>query len=507
MSKASSPAEPWDLLVIGGGINGVGVARDAAGRGWRVLLVEQDDLAAHTSSASTKLIHGGLRYLEHGDFALVRKALAERARLLASAPHLIQPLRLVIAHHPAMRPAWMIRLGLWFYDHLAGRGGLPPCRAVDLRTDALGAWLQPHLSRGFEYADGWTDDARLVVAVAQDARERGADIRTRVRCTAARPATPGPGWVVDLCDAEGRRYTEYARVLVNAAGPWAQEVLVGPLGVSGATQRKLRCVRGSHIVIRRRMPDTRGLLLQAQAGRVLFVLPYEGDFTLIGTTEVDVGEASRHEQASPEDIAYLCAQASRWLREPVQPEEVVWHYAGVRPLLDGGGAGAAGALTRDYRLELGGGVTAPWLTLWGGKLTTFRRLAEEAVDKIGPVLGAKRPAWTAQAKLSGADRNLGDEAFTVAAQASWPWLPAALRQRLLRTYGPRLGALLAEARCLEDLGAEVAPGLFECELHYLVRETWARCAEDVLWRRTKLGLHLSAAERDQVACWFQRLSS
>ncbi|MEX8521364.1 MAG: glycerol-3-phosphate dehydrogenase [Leptothrix ochracea] len=501
MSKVRSPAEPWqpwDLLVVGGGINGAGIARDAAGRGWRVLLVEQDDLAAHTSSASTKLIHGGLRYLEHGDFGLVRKALAERERLLASAPHLIRPLRLVIPHDPAMRPAWMIRLGLWFYDHLAKRGALPPCRGLNLRLDALGGILRPELIRGFEYSDGWTDDARLVLAVAMDARERGAEVRTRVRCTAARRRPGGAlGWAVELRDADGDVHTEQARVLVNAAGPWAADFLAGPL--SKPASQRLRRVRGSHIVIRRRMPDARALLLQAAEGRVLFMIPYEGDFTLIGTTEVEVTEALRHEVASAEEIAYLCAQTAVWLREPVRPEEVVWHYAGVRPLLDDGEAGGASALTRDYRLDLSAPDGAPLLTVWGGKLTTFRCLAEEAVDKLGPVLGDPRPAWTARAKLPGAETER-DAAIA-------PWLPPALRQRLASTYGSRLATLLGSASGLEDLGVEVAPGLFERELHYLMQETWVRCAEDVLWRRTKLGLHLSAPEREQVALWFQRFSS
>jgi glycerol-3-phosphate dehydrogenase len=471
------------------------------------LLVEQDDLAAHTSSASTKLIHGGLRYLEHGDFGLVRKALAERERLLASAPHLIQPLRLVIPHDPAMRPAWMIRLGLWFYDHLAKRGALPPCRGVDLRLDALGAILRSDLIRGFEYSDGWTDDARLVLAVAMDARERGAEVRTRVRCTAARRRPGGAtGWAVELRDADGDVHTEHARVLVNAAGPWAADFLAGPL--SKPSSQRLRRVRGSHIVIRRRMPDARALLLQVSEGRVLFMIPYEGDFTLIGTTEVEVDEASRHEVASAQEIAYLCAQTAVWLREPVRPDEVVWHYAGVRPLLDAGGRdGRASALTRDYRLDLDGADgadAAPLLTVWGGKITTFRYLAEEAVDQLGPVLGADRPAWTAQAKLPGSEAPLPDAAVV---PSRWAWLPPALWQRWARTYGSRVAALLGTATGLDDLGTEVAPGVFEIELHYLIEKTWARCAEDVLWRRTKLGLHLSAPEREQVALWFQRFSS
>ncbi|WP_310734510.1 glycerol-3-phosphate dehydrogenase [Azohydromonas caseinilytica] len=513
-----------DVLIVGGGINGAGIARDLAGRGLRVLLCEQGDLAQHTSSCSTKLVHGGLRYLEHGEFALVRKALAERELFLRSAPHITRALRFVLPHVPELRPAWMLRAGLFLYDHLARRELLPASRTLNLRTHPAGAPLHPDFEQGFAYADGWVDDARLVLLCALDAAERGARVLTRWHCAGARRA--GPGWSATLQAAEGaseagvggRRAGELrvqARALVNAAGPWAASFLhrqlQGPLQV-------LRLVRGSHIVLPRLFEHDFAYVFQSTDRRVLFAIPYEDDFTLLGTTEVELpasGEPSAA-QASAAEVEYLCAQAGRYFRAPVRPAQVVWSYAGVRPLLDDG-AREATALTRDYRLELEAPPAgAPLLNVWGGKITTFRVLAQEAAELLAPRLGASGGPWTAGAWLPGGDFSAfigaaarGEPAqalrqFELALGGRWPDLPASLRRRWARLYGARIELLLRPGPALPQLGAEVAPGLFEAELRYLHRHEWAATAEDVLWRRTKLGLHMDAAARSRVAAWCAR---
>lgn len=501
-----------DVLVVGGGINGVGIARDLAGRGLSVRLAERDDLAAHTSSASTKLIHGGLRYLEHREFALVRKALQEREVLLRSAPHLMWPLRFVLPHDASMRPAWVIRAGLFLYDHLARRKVLPGSQAVDLRTHPAGASLLPRWRRGFVYADGWADDARLVVACAMDACERGATILPRTRCVAA--VREPEGWRVTL-EAAGpvpQRTEMRARALVNAAGPWAADFLAQAVRDAGGlppARRTLRRVQGSHIVVRRRLGHDHAYLFQSPDRRVIFAIPYEQDFTLIGTTDHEVrGELGRAE-ATDAEVRYLCEQVSRWLAHPVTPTDVVWRYAGVRPLLDDE-SGDPSAVTRDYRLELDR-AAAPLLNVWGGKLTTFRALAEEAADQVAQVLGCRAPAWTREALLPGGDlsawigptqRPDADFArFVEAVTRRWPWLPAALAHRLARAYGSRIDRVVGEARSLDDLGADVAPGVHEAELRYLMDEEWACSGEDVLWRRSKLGLHLDDAARRRIDDW------
>ena len=505
----SADALHCDVLVVGGGINGAGIARDLAGRGWRVVLCERDDLAAHTSSASTKLIHGGLRYLEHGEFGLVRKALQERERLLRSAPHIMHALSFVMPHEPALRPAWLVRTGLWLYDHLARRDWLPASQAVDLRSHPAGAALQPRCRRGFVYSDGWVDDARLVALCAVDARERGATVLTRCACVQARDT--GAGWHATLRDRHGRPIEVQARALVNAAGPWAARFLHEALpAVPGAAPaRPLRLVKGSHIVVPQRGSRTHAYLFQGLDRRVVFAIPYEERFTLIGTTDVELHDAPETARADAAEIDYLCAQCSRYLAVPVTPADVVWSFAGVRPLLDDA-AGDPSAVTRDYRLELAG-RGAPLLTVWGGKLTTFRRLAEEAADRLGERLGERRPAWTAQAPLPGGDFagwGVGDgtpEArfarFRAELGLRRPWLPDALATRLARAYGSRVERVLQDATRLADLGPEVAPGLHAAELAYLQREEWAVEADDVLWRRSKRGLHLDAAQRGRVAEW------
>jgi len=509
----AAAAQACDVLVVGGGINGVGIARDLAGRGWRVVLVEQDDLAAHTSSSSTKLIHGGLRYLEYYEFALVRKSLREREVLLKSAPHIMWPLRFVMPHDPSMRPAWMIRLGLFLYDHLARRAVLPGSAGVDLRRHPLGAPLQPRLTRGFVYSDGWVDDARLVILNALDAQMHGAQILTRTRCTAAQRSAQG--WTATLRAAGGQVRTLGARALVNAAGPWAEAFLRGEAradhGEALAT-RSLRLIKGSHIVVPRCFEHDHAYLFQNADKRIIFAIPYEERYTLIGTTDVDLVGDPRDARVGDDEVAYLCDQANRYFTRPVKPSDVVWSYAGVRPLLDDA-SGDASAITRDYLLETNT-EAAPLLSVWGGKITTFRKLSEEAADEIGSMLGEARAAWTEGASLPGGDFSawIGPslrpdtdfERFVVAVRTRHPWLDAALARRWARAYGSRIEHVLAGATNRAGLGEEVAPGMFEIELRYLRREEWACTAEDVLWRRSKRGLHFSTAERQRVADWMNQ---
>lgn len=507
------PPDPVDVLVVGGGINGAGIARDLAGRGWRVLLVEQDDLAAHTSSASTKLIHGGLRYLEHHAFLLVRKALQEREVLLRSAPHIMWPMRFVLPHDPGMRPAWLIRLGLFLYDHLARRAVLPGSCAVDLRADPVWRPLQARYTRGFVYSDGWVDDARLVVLNAVDARDRGATVMTRTRCAQAR--RHADHWSATLVGADGHAHTVRARALVNAAGPWAERFLrdvARPAGAEALATRSLRLVKGSHIVVPRCFDHDHAYLFQNPDGRILFAIPYERDFTLIGTTDQELHGDPRGACIGDDEVAYLCEHASRCFARPITPADVVWTYSGVRPLLDDA-SGNPSAITRDYLLETHADG-APLLTAWGGKITTFRRLAEDAGNEVGRLLGEARPAWTADASLPGGDLRAWIGApqrpdtdfarFVAALCARHAWLPAGLAHRWARGYGGRVDQLVAQAQALSDLGAVVVPGLYEAELRYLQREEWAVTGDDVLWRRSKLGLHLTADERAQVADWMKR---
>jgi glycerol-3-phosphate dehydrogenase len=511
--------DEYDAIIVGGGVNGAGIARDLAGRGARVLLCEKDDLASHTSSASTKLIHGGLRYLEYREFSLVRKALREREVLLKGAPHIMRPLRFVMPHDPSMRPVWMIRMGLFLYDHLAHREVLPPSRTVDLRHYVAGAPLQPQFTKGFVYSDGWVDDARLVALCALDAAERGATVLTRTACVDA--IRGADAWRVTLKSDDGSTREVTARALVNAAGPWAAQFLMEHAHV--VDRIHLRLVKGSHIVVRKLFDHDHAYIFQNADGRIIFAIPYEQDFTLIGTTDIEHHGAIGEAHAEPDEIAYLCEQASRYFARPVGPEQVVWTYSGVRPLIDDE-SGNPAAVTRDYRLELDAGregaPRAPLLSVWGGKITTFRKLAEEAADQLAPLLArpttaaATRPAlgsaWTAGATLPGGDLRawLGAAApaandvvatfdrFVAALAIRHPSLQPPLVHRLARAYGTRAEALLKEG-----LGREIAPQVFEGELAYLRRVEWARTGEDVLWRRSKLGLHLQAGERDAVTAW------
>ena len=493
-----------DLLVVGGGINGAGIARDAAGRGLRVVLCEKDDLGAHTSSASSKLIHGGLRYLEYREFGLVRKALAERETLLKSAPHIMRPLRFVMPHVPGQRPAWLIRAGLFLYDRLAPRAFLPASTAIDLAGHRAGAPLKPEFARAFAYSDGWVDDARLVVLNALDAHERGARVLTHAACDGA--VRRAAHWEARIAQ-DGAPLTVRARGLVNAAGPWAARF--AQRANRAAPHRALRLVKGSHIVVPRLFEHSCAYLFQHADGRVVFAIPYEDAFTLVGTTDVDFAGDPGAVAISDDETRYLCELANRYFRRQLVPGDVVWSYSGVRPLLDAA-AGSAAAATRDYFLERDADGP-PLLSVFGGKVTTYRKLAEEAVDWIAPLLGqTPTGAWTANAVLPGGDlfgpgpdtrAVLEFDRWVAALQRRHAWLPKPLALRYARAYGTRVEALLAGCGSLADLGLEVAQGLYEAELRYLVQYEWAACAQDVLWRRTKLGLHLRPGVADRIDAW------
>jgi glycerol-3-phosphate dehydrogenase len=483
----------FDLAIIGGGINGAGIARDAAGRGLRVLLVEQNDLASGTSSASTKLIHGGLRYLEHGWFRLVRDALTEREVMLRMAPHLIRPMRFVLPIEPGMRPLWMLRLGLFVYDHLGGRRHLPATRRLDLASDALGAPLKGRYEHGFEYSDCQTDDARLVALNALDAAERGATIRTRTRCVRAER---GETWRLVL-EVRGRRDIVSARALVNATGPW-----VGHFGEDVLRQPPaggLRLVAGSHIVVPRLFDHDRGYILQATDGRVVFALPFEQDFTLVGTTDREYVGDPGQVTASTDDVAYLCAVVNDHFRASIAPPDVVWSFAGVRALF-GDESDKPQDMSRDYELALDRVAgEAPLLTVLGGKITTYRRLAEAACDKLAPVFG-ERPAWTKRSALPGGDFPVdGLERLIARTRQSWPFLSGRHAHRLVHAYGTRVRDVLGSANTLNDLGPNLGADLTGAEVRYLMAREFAQTEDDVLWRRSKLGLRTSRENRARLA--------
>ncbi|MTW14545.1 glycerol-3-phosphate dehydrogenase [Pseudoduganella eburnea] len=493
-----------DVLVVGGGINGAGIARDAAGRGLCVVLCEKDDLASHTSSASTKLIHGGLRYLEYYEFRLVHKALAEREVLLRSAPHIMWPLRFVMPHDAGQRPALLIRAGLFLYDMLAKRELLPGSRGIDLRCHPAGRPLKPEFRRGFEYSDGWVDDARLVVLNAIDACAKGACILTRTTCVGVE--RHADHWVATLRKADGTEKRVTARTIVNAAGPWTQSFLKA----AGAKQesRHLRLVKGSHIVVRRIFEHDEAYIFQNRDGRIVFAIPYERDFTLIGTTDLEYKGDPQRVTIEESEIRYLCDLASNYFREPVRTADVVWTYAGVRPLLEDAAADAK-AVTRDYFLELDKDG-APLLNVFGGKITTFRKLAEDAVDMLCKSLGKPVKGWTEKACLPGGDlfgsepQNRSVQEFcqwAAAVQVKYSWLPQELVKRYVRAYGTRVHTMLDGCLSLADMGEEILPGLYETEVTYLRRKEWAVTAADILWRRSKLGLHLPAGAEARLDAW------
>ena len=500
MTSAESPI--FDLLVIGGGINGAGIARDAAGRGMSVLLAEQDDLAAHTSSWSTKLIHGGLRYLEYYEFRLVAEALKEREVLLNSAPHIIEPLAFVLPHESHLRPAWMIRLGLFLYDHLGGRMTLPKSFGVKLAGSRWGAGLQPKFVRGFVYADARVDDARLVVINALDAQAKGADIRVRTRVTGAR--REGGLWRATLQAREGAQIDIKARAIVNAAGPWVKHVLDS---VSAApTKENVRHVKGSHIVVPRVHPEEHAYILQNADKRIVFIIPYRGHYSLIGTTDIPV-EEYEHPAITEDEIDYLLQLVNSYLAKPLTKADVVWSYSGVRPLHDDGSTDPA-AVTRDYVFKVdalqgeAGTDRAPVLSIFGGKITTYRKLAEAALVELAPFFPGMKPGWTRDATLPGGDLPKHDRnAFFAEMCRCYPALPADLLQGLARRHGTRALRILGESRTMADLGQDFGAGLTAREVDYLMAEEWARSADDVLWRRTKCGLPMSPAQRDAVAAY------
>ncbi len=484
----------FDVAIVGGGVNGCGIARDAAGRGWSVFLCDKGDLAGATSSASTKLIHGGLRYLEYYEFRLVREALVEREILWRIAPHIIWPVRFVLPHHKGLRPAWLLRLGLFLYDHLGGRRLLPPARTVRLDREPTGQPLKPEFVRGFEYSDCWVEDLRLVVLNAIDAFELGATIAPRTRCLTGR--RENGVWRLTLRDEAASRVFEVkARTVVNAAGPWAGEVLTTTLACEAPAA--VRLVKGSHIVVPRLYAHDRCYIFQNPDGRVFFAIPFETNFTLIGTTDLDYTGDPDRVHATPDEISYLCDAASEYFKTPMQPGQVKWTYSGVRPLYDDG-ASDAQAATRDYVLNLDVKAgEAPLVTIFGGKITTYRRLAESALGMLAPHLPpALRPSgWTAQSPLPGGDFPMQEfDALSERTRQRYPFLAEPTVRRLVRAYGTRVTKILNDAKSAADLGRTFGADLSEAEVRYLAQTEWAISTDDILWRRSKLGLRFSPDE-------------
>jgi glycerol-3-phosphate dehydrogenase len=495
--------EHYDLLIIGGGVNGAGIARDAAGRGIKVLLVEQGDLASATSSASTKLIHGGLRYLEYFEFRLVAEALAERETLLKIAPHVVWPMEFVLPHESHLRPAWMIRAGLFLYDHLGHgipgfgpKSTLPGSKGIRLSPEGYGAGLKPEFERGFVYYDCWVDDARLVVLNARSAAALGATILTRTRLASAK--RENGRWVAKLSPQSGESRTVHAGAIVNAAGPWVRQVLDEALKVH--LSASVRLVKGSHIVVPRIHAERHAFILQNPDRRVIFMIPYERQFTLVGTTDVPVTRDDFRARITRKEIEYLCEAASRYSLTPITPGKVVWSYSGVRPLYDDGSDDPS-AVTRDYHLVLDKGAwpdDPPLLSVFGGKITTYRKLAEQTLAKLAFRFPGKA-AWTHTEPLPGGD--LGGRTFRgllLDFRRRYPRLPKIWLTRVLRRHGSLAEEIIGDAHTERELGRYFGGGLYEREIDYLVRNEWASDAEDVLWRRTKCGLHMSNDEKTAV---------
>jgi glycerol-3-phosphate dehydrogenase len=486
-TKINAPLETTDLLIIGGGINGAGIARDAAGRGLNVVLCEKDDLAQHTSSASTKLIHGGLRYLEYYDFLLVRHALQEREVLLKSAPHIIWPLRFILPHHSALRPRWLIRLGLFLYDHIGGRKMLPGSWSVDLRTHVSGAPLKPKFTHAFEYSDCWVQDARLVTLNVRDAAQHGARILTRTQCTALERLQDH--WIVTLEDSRNGQISHVqARAVVNASGPWVKQTL--DLDVTTHTENDVRLVKGSHVIVPRLFDHDYPYIFQNADGRVMFAIPYEQDFTLLGTTDIEVDDDPNNVAIDEAEITYILNAINEYFRQPVSREDVVWSYSGVRPLFDDESKNAS-KVTRDYVLQLDE-KGPPILSVFGGKITTCRKLSEEVVDMLKQPMGFRAPAWTANATLPGGDIKDADfTEFRANCRQQYSWLDESLLFDYTRNYGSDIESLLENCSQIDDLGKNFGGGLYEREVCYLIENEWAETAEDILWRRSKKGLRVS----------------
>ncbi len=484
----------YDIAIIGGGINGCGIARDAAGRGLAVFLCEKDDLASGTSSASTKLIHGGLRYLEYYEFRLVREALHEREVLLNAAPHIIWPLRFILPHHKGLRPAWLIRLGLFIYDHLGGRKILPGTTSVDLQTDVAGKVLKKNFAKGFEYSDCWVMDSRLVVLNAMDGAEKGAAINTR--CPLLSAVRTGKTWHLKMLDkASKKEFQVEAKVLVNASGPWLDE-LQSHISHS-ETKEHMRMVKGSHIIVPRLFDHARAYIFQNADGRIIFAIPYENHFTLIGTTDEDFHGNPDEVYISRGEIDYLCAAASEYFLQKITSEDVVSSFSGIRPLFDDGKSEAKAA-TRDYVLKIDTGTDeAPLLSIYGGKITTYRKLAESVLARLSPFLPQMKNEWTEKSVLPGGDFQPGDfDREVEKLLGRCPILPKDLATRLYRTYGSCAYAMIGEIH--DNLGTPFGHDLYPFEVDYLMACEWAKSAEDVLWRRTKQGLFLSPVEADKL---------
>jgi len=489
-----------DIFIVGGGINGAGIARDASGRGLKVILAEKDDLASHTSSASSKLIHGGLRYLEHYEFRLVRESLKERELLMKSAPHLITPLKFILPYHKAMRPAFILRLGLFLYDHIGGRKLLPTTVTRNLGKHPAGKPLKTHFTKGFEYSDCKTDDARLVLHLAIDAAKHGATILTRTEVT---NATRKDGlWTIQTRTKDGAQTQYRARTFVNAAGPWVDHIegLAYPLPDS---KKQIRMVKGSHIIVPKLYEGTQAYTFQNEDNRVIFAIPYEGDYTLVGTTDVPFDEDANTVVINSNERAYLCEVISRYFKKPVFDQDIVWSYSGVRPLVEDGSVNASNA-TRDYVLELDTKEGAPILSIYGGKITTFRRLAEDAMAKLKPHLNFTAKNWTASAHIPGGEMTYAGLAeFIKTTQTQYPWMDKEQLKRMVSAYGTRVQTLLDGSASTDDLGQYFGAGLYETELIYMRDKEWTRSGDDALWRRSKLGLHMSKAERSAVDAWFE----
>ncbi|MGO4915027.1 glycerol-3-phosphate dehydrogenase [Pseudogemmobacter sp. W21_MBD1_M6] len=522
MSQKQSFTQDVDLFVIGGGINGCGIARDAAGRGMTVALAEMNDLASATSSASTKLFHGGLRYLEYFEVRLVREALIERETLLRAMPHISWPMRFVLPYHKDMRfesdtptskvlnvvmpwmrgrrPAWLIRLGLFLYDTLGGRKILPATRTLDLTTDPAGRPLKDKFTRAFEYSDCWIEDSRLVALNARDAQTRGARIMVQTKVIAA--VRDGDHWDVTVEDRETATQQHIrARMLVNAGGPWVGDIIHNTVRINSA--EGVRLVRGSHIVTKKLFDHDKCYFFQGTDGRIIFAIPYETDFTLIGTTDAEQDDPSVKPVCTPEEQDYLCAFASEYFKKPVTRDDIVWTYSGVRPLYDDG-ASSATAATRDYTLKVDTNGGAPMLNVFGGKITTYRRLAEHALDKIVPFFDAPSKGWTAGVALPGGDFPVGDVDRLIAElQAAFGFVDAPWARRLVRAYGTEAATLLGDAETLADLGRDFGATLTEAEVTWLMQKEFARAAEDVVWRRSKLGLRMTRADIAQLDDWMK----
>lgn len=487
-------AVPYDLAIIGGGINGAGIARDAAGRGLKVVLFEQADLASATSSASSKLIHGGLRYLEQYEFRLVAEALAERETMLRIAPHLVAPLTFVLPRVAGMRPRWMLRLGLWLYDRLARRSVLPGARFLRFSKSPYGAGLDPALEDGFAYSDCWVDDARLVIANCMSAAQHGADILVRTRVTSAR--VEAKHWRVTTQDSKGVRKEYQARTLVNAAGPWVRTFLTDGLGRQPT--HSIRMVKGSHIVTRALYAGDHAFILQNDDGRVVLVIPYRGAYSLIGTT--DIPHQGRPDEAviSADELSYLCRAVNRYFIRGIASSDVLWSFSGVRPLYDDGSANPS-EVTRDYKLLVDVESGAPLLSIYGGKITTYRRLAEHALEKLQAWFPGLKPDWTGKLPLPGGDFAGGTSTYAALLAARYPGLPIDYLHALVARHGSNTEAILGERRTPADLGGCFGDMLYACEVDYFIDHEWARTADDILWRRTKAGLVLDDNDQDALA--------